>query len=121
MTRSFLFILLICWLQPVMGQAVGTGHVAGNAHPVARARDLVVDWPAGGRRTGRLVLSMKKDSSLIRSLSIVKDGITLNVARDIDPTFLLRVGRRDLISQNGWNIFFDKVPLKGYRNYEVTL
>jgi len=64
---------------------------------------------------------MKKDSGLIRSLSIVKDGVARNVVRDVDPTFLLRVGRRDLLSQNGWNIFFDKVPLKGYQSYQVTL
>jgi len=83
--------------------------------------DRVVEWPAGGQRTGKLVLSLKKNSGLIRSISIVKDGITLDALRDADPTFLLRVGRRDLISQNGWNIFFDKVPLKGYRSYDIRL
>ncbi|HVU59171.1 MAG TPA: hypothetical protein VHD83_29115 [Puia sp.] len=109
MRRSFLFILLVGRLLPVMGQT-----------SAARA-GRVVEWPAGEHRMGRLVLSMAADSGLIRSLSVVRNGVVRNVLRDADPTFLLRVGRRDLISQNGWNIFFDKVPAKGYKSYEVRL
>ena len=102
-------LMICCWLQSVMGQGTKA------------ATERVVEWPAGGRRTGKLVLSLKKDSSLIRELSVVTRGVVKKVVSDVDPTFLLRVGRRDLISQNGWNIFFDKVPLKGYKSYEVRL
>jgi hypothetical protein len=80
-----------------------------------------VEWPAGPGLRGRLVLSMLKDSALIHSLSIVKDGVVREVLRDADASFLLRVGKRDLVSQNGWNIFFDKVPLKPYRTYWVEM
>jgi len=99
-----------------MGQMGATGR----DHAVA-GTDHIVEWPAGGQWTGRLVLSMSADSCLIREMSVVKQGAVRKVVREMDPVFLLRVGRRDLISQNGWNIFFDKVPLKGYRSYEVKL
>jgi hypothetical protein len=68
-----------------------------------------------------MVLSMDPDSSLIRSLSIESGAIVQSIVKDVDPSFLLRVGRRDLISQNGWNIFFDKVPSKGYHSYQLRL
>lgn len=99
--RSLVVLLFFCWLQPVIGQTV--------------------EWPAGEHRTGKLVLSMKKDSSLIKQLSVTEHGVVRKIASELDPVFLLRVGRRDLLSQNGWNIFFDKVPSKGYRSYEVRL
>jgi hypothetical protein len=81
----------------------------------------VIEWPAGHGQRGRLVLSMSGDSALIQSLSIVKGNVVREVLRDADPTFLLRVGKRDLISQNGWNIFFDKVPLKPYTSYDIVM
>jgi len=81
----------------------------------------VVEWPAGSGLTGRLVLGMGKDSPLIRSLSVARGKIIREVLQDADPTFLLRVGKRDLVSQNGWNIFFDKVPLKPNRAYQVVM
>ena len=81
----------------------------------------VVEWPANGGRRGRIVLNMSQDEALIRNLSVVKDGVVREVLKEVDVMFLLRVGKRDLVSQNGWNIFFDKVPLKGYRTYKVEL
>jgi hypothetical protein len=109
---KFLTILLTCFgLQPLMGQQM----------PETTKKDFVVEWPAGGHRTGRLVLSMNADSSLIRSMSVTHGSTIVNVVRDVDPGIFLRVGRRDLVSQNGWNIFFDKVPAKGYHSYNLTL
>ncbi|MET0300073.1 MAG: hypothetical protein ABW036_09940, partial [Flavitalea sp.] len=33
--------------------------------------------------------------------------------------FVLTIGKRDLVSQNGWNIFFDRVPTKPFRSHKV--
>lgn len=38
-----------------------------------------------------------------------------------DPVFLLTVGMRDLVSQNGWNIFFDKTNKLTNKTYAVNL
>ena len=102
MLRKAIFFILCFW---------GAG---------ATAQDRVVEWPAGVGTQGRLVLNMSKDSALIRSFTVVHGRSRRMVVRDVDPTFLLRVGKRDLVSQNGWNIFFDKVPSKPYRTYPVV-
>jgi hypothetical protein len=41
------------------------------------------------------------------------------IASGLDPVFILTVGKRDLVSQNGWNIFFDKVPNKPFKSYNI--
>lgn len=78
---------------------------------------LTVQWPVGNRYFGKLLLDFSKDKPLFKSIQIKN----IEVANSIDPTFLLTIGKRDLVSQNGWNIFFDKVPLKPYETYTVNL
>src|ERR1700754_2725279 len=85
------------------------------------AAQTTVDWPAGKGTIGRLVLGLKPDEALFRRVEMVKNASVRTCLRDADPMFLLRVGTRDLVTQNGWNIFFDKVPLKPYKNYMVKL
>src|SRR5436853_7696400 len=80
-----------------------------------------VDWPAGKGTIGRLVLGMKPDEALFRSVAMVKKGVVRTCLRDADPVFMLRVGTRDLVSQHGWNLFFDKVRLQAYTNDAVKL
>ncbi|HTI94070.1 MAG TPA: hypothetical protein VL727_25925 [Puia sp.] len=87
----------------------------------AAASDTTVDWPAGKGAIGRLVLGLGPGDAVFRSVLLVKDGKVRTCLRDADPMFLLRVGTRDLVTQNGWNIFFDKVPLKPYKNYALKL
>src|SRR5882757_5292543 len=84
-------------------------------------KQLVIDWPADHQRSGRLVLNLERDSALIYGVSVVKGGVVRVALGNADPAFLLRVGKRDLVSQNGWNIFFDKVPLKPYHTYRVMV
>jgi hypothetical protein len=56
---------------------------------------------------------------LFSSIQLSKGGIYQQVIKDVDPQFILTEGKRDLISQNGWNIFFDKVPLKPHHSYKI--
>ncbi len=99
---------------------LATFLVAGFFYLGAVAQ-TTVDWPAGKGTIGRLVLGTKPDEALFRRVEMVKNGSVRTCLRDADPMFLLRVGTRDLVTQNGWNIFFDKVPLKPYTNYAVKL
>lgn len=69
---------------------------------------LYVSWPAGEGRTGKLVFDLNNKGALFQSMQINTAGTVNEVARQMDPAFLLTTGKRDLISQNGWNIFFDK-------------
>jgi hypothetical protein len=83
--------------------------------------ELLVRWPAGAQEKALLRISMDKGSALIKSMGWQKNNNTSEIARDLDPVFVLTVGKRDLVSQNGWNIFFDKVHLKPYQAHLVQL
>jgi hypothetical protein len=83
--------------------------------------ELEVRWQAGNREVATLQLSLGKDSALIKSIRMRGDAGMQVIMEDLDPVFLLTVGKRDLISQNGWNIFFDKVHLKPYQAHLVQL
>ncbi|WP_184545502.1 hypothetical protein [Mucilaginibacter sp. FT3.2] len=81
---------------------------------------FTITWPAGGGNKGRLVLNLKNDEPLFSSIGLGKNGVYQTIIQNVDPQFILTEGKRDLISQNGWNIFFDKVPLKPYQSYKVA-
>jgi len=82
---------------------------------------LSIRWPAGAQRVGEAVIDMDPEQPLLKSLSLIVQGKSKVISTDLDPSFLLSVGKRDLLSQNGWNIFFDKVPLKPYKTFPVQL
>ena len=65
-----------------------------------------------------LRLDLSKDKPLFKSIPGTSTKV---IAKNIDPAFILTIGKRDLVSQNGWNIFFDKVPLKPHQSYIVNL
>lgn len=78
---------------------------------------LEVSWPVGNALKGKVVFDLAPSHPLFKTISLGKQVITAGV----DPEFVMTVGKRDLLSQNGWNIFFDKVPNKPYQSYLLTL
>ena len=77
---------------------------------------LTVSWPVGKNDFGKLLLDLSKDKPLFKSIQLKNKEL----AAGLDPAFILTIGKRDLISQNGWNIFFDKVPLKPHESYTLN-
>ncbi|MHA4844227.1 hypothetical protein ACX0G7_08690 [Flavitalea antarctica] len=80
-----------------------------------------VTWPASDSTRGNIVLDMQEGSPLINTLQLIKGNKINNIVRHVDPSFVLTIGKRDLVSQNGWNIFFDRVNLKPYTVHRVEL
>lgn len=80
---------------------------------------ISISWPAGSDTYGKMLLDLSRNKPLIKAISIGNKTSLKNIANNIDPAFILTVGKRDLVSQNGWNIFFDKVPLKPHQSYVV--
>ncbi|MES2827600.1 MAG: hypothetical protein V4687_05590 [Bacteroidota bacterium] len=78
---------------------------------------IEVKWPAGNGNYGQVALNMDPAQPLFKSIAI---GAKI-VSNDVDPSFLLSIGKRDLLSQNGWNIFFDKVPQKPFKTFPIVL
>ena len=86
-----------------------------------RDRLLTINWPAGSRTVGQLVINLRKELPLFSSLGLLEGTQYSKSLQQADPAFMLSVGRRDLVSQNGWNIFFDKVPSRPYQRYPITI
>src|SRR5215204_217207 len=97
-------------------------YSAKNGAKVSVARNIIsVRWPAGNNLQGQVIIDLNKERPLFNSIDIVGERDGLTIAKDVDPVFLLTVGKRDLVSQNGWNIFFDKVPLKPFKSHLVAI
>ncbi|MBC3788492.1 hypothetical protein [Spirosoma utsteinense] len=88
---------------------------------VKRGNDVVLSWPTTNKETGRLVVNLETGKPLFSHIQLSKGGRFSEIATDVDPAFVLTVGKRDLISQNGWNIFFDKTNKLPSKAYAVAL
>ena len=75
---------------------------------VAQKKLLSVTWPAGNGESGKIVFNLQNGKPLFNSIQLSSFGKMEEIGINLDPVFLLTVGKRDLVSQNGWNIFFDK-------------
>jgi hypothetical protein len=82
---------------------------------------LEITWPAGGQHVAKVQLDLSPSSPLFKRITLGTKAAPVTVAEDLDPTFLLSIGKRDLMSQNGWNIFFDKVPSRPYQVIPIAL
>lgn len=76
---------------------------------------LSLSWPAGAGKTGKIMLDLAASKPVFKSIELREENKNHQIAAGLDPAFVLTTGKRDLISQNGWNIFFDKVPDKPFK------
>jgi hypothetical protein len=84
---------------------------------IQRGQLLEVSWPAGNSLSGKIVFDLETARPLFKEIALGKSLVTAGV----DPAFVLTVGKRDLLSQNGWNIFFDKVPNRPHQTYPIAI
>ncbi|MEJ1238368.1 hypothetical protein WBG78_09575 [Chryseolinea sp. T2] len=80
---------------------------------------LTLSWPTGPGKTGRIILDLSVAKPVFRSIELQEGKNNHQIAAGLDPAFVLTVGKRDLVSQNGWNIFFDKVPNKTFSAHNI--
>lgn len=93
----------------------------GEAAVSYNQKILKVKWPAGNNSFGSVDFDLQKGKPLFKSIALIKGTSQKVISADLDPAFLLSIGKRDLMSQNGWNIFFDKVPMRPYKTFNVDL
>ncbi|WP_217451973.1 hypothetical protein [Mucilaginibacter humi] len=87
----------------------------------ATGSKIDLSWPTGANQHGRVVLDLDKNTPLFKSIQATNKGIYKEVAANLNPEFILTIGKRDLVSQNGWNIFFDRVPTKPFKAYHAEM
>jgi hypothetical protein len=118
-------ILVLCvlptWLQAQIPVDLKGFDKKKGAHATVEGDKLLVEWPAGKLESGRVIIDLNKSQPLIGSLQIGTNAKFKTIADHLDPAIILTVGKRDLVSQNGWNIFFDKTAYLPYKSYPVTL
>jgi hypothetical protein len=123
--RSFgllLYTVLLCTITNAQMKINTTGFESKNGASVLHKNNqLVIGWPVGAAQKGQVIINLEIDKPLFSSIGIGEGATAKSIIKQADPAFLLTVGKRDLVSQNGWNIFFDKVPLKPHQSYVLTL
>jgi hypothetical protein len=121
--KYFFTVQLLFSLALLHGQApvnLDNLNTKNGASVTVSANSFTVQWPVSRSEKGKLVFNLEKDQPLFKSMALTQGATSREIVKDLDPVFLLTVGKRDLISQNGWNIFFDKVHLKPHRPHTVT-
>jgi hypothetical protein len=84
-------------------------------------KKLVIDWPAGKAGTAKMILDLDRTKPLFNSIRIKKSKDFKEIASNLDPVFVLRVGKRTLSpASGGWDVFFDRVPTRPYTTKLIT-
>lgn len=82
--------------------------------------DLEISWPLNGNGYAQLTLNLLKGQPLFKTMGIAQNNKLNTIATNVDPVFILNVGKRTLKKENGWTIFFDKVPTRPYTSHLLT-
>lgn len=123
MKKIILFALLLVNIIAKGQLPVDLSGLQKNSGAVATVRNNLLDisWQAGKTEKARLLINLDQQQPLFKSIQLTSQGVFKEIAAGLDPAFIITLGKRDLVSQNGWNIFFDRVPLKPYQAYPVQV
>lgn len=93
----------------------------GEATVKVQEGTLLVTWPTGEMEQGKIILNIKKEEPLFKSIQLGEEGNYTEIATNLNPEILLTVGQRDLTKKSGWNIFFDITGYLPQETYPVKL
>ncbi|RZJ88810.1 MAG: hypothetical protein EOO20_12610, partial [Chryseobacterium sp.] len=83
---------------------------------------ITLTWPAGHNLTGKMLIDLQKDHPMFKSVLLGKNKVFKEIGSDLDPAFVLTIGKRSLSpSSGGWDVFFDRVPKKPFHSYPVII
>lgn len=121
MKKNITLLLIICCSVFYAKGQVGLQAFKNNGTTVAsNKKELVLSWPVGEGSVGKMVLNLDNTQPLFSSLQLGKKGALKEIATNLDPAFVLRVGKRTLSpSSGGWDVFFDRVPTRPYTTNAV--
>lgn len=116
MKKSLPLFIIICIFFINASAQVNLRAFKSNGTTVSVSQKrLVVHWPVGKGAIGKMILDLENGKPLFNSLQMGKKGALKIVAANLDPVFILRVGKRTLSAESGgWDVFFDRVPTRPY-------
>ncbi len=125
---NFRILMLLALILVSIGQVQAQSKLdtsgfnpTNGATITLNAQVMEITWPAGETLNGKVQIDMSADQPLLKRISLGTKSKYHTISEDLDPSFLLTIGKRDLLSQNRWNIFFDKVPARPHSTYPVML
>ncbi|MBC6111275.1 hypothetical protein ACFOG5_09170 [Pedobacter fastidiosus] len=112
-------VLLFLFVSPFFLKAqipVDLSRFKRNGSTVSVSKKVItVSWPTGKSASGKMVLDLDQNKPLFNRIFLSKNGTFKEVAKNLDPAFVLRVGKRTLSpASGGWDVFFDRVPTRPY-------
>ncbi|MGS2741840.1 hypothetical protein [Sinomicrobium sp. M5D2P17] len=94
------------------------GNLEENETKINReGNNLEITWPLANANEARMVLNLEEGKPLFHTMGIVEKGNLKEIVQDLDPAFIINVGKRTLKPENGWTVFFDKVPERPYTSH----
>ncbi|MDQ3846839.1 MAG: hypothetical protein M3342_22925, partial [Bacteroidota bacterium] len=121
--KSILFLLIITSLF-TRGQIpvdLSRFDKTSAAKASVQNNSLSISWPTGKTEQGKMIINLENEKPLFSSIQLSKKGVFQEIAANLDPVFLLTIGKRDLVSQNGWNIFFDTTNRAPHKTFVVDV
>lgn len=100
---------------------VDLSHYTQKAKTAVKDSLLTITWPAGKTEQGKIILNLENKKPLFKSIQLSSDNIYKEIGSELDPAFILTIGKRDLVSQNGWNIFFDSTNRASHKSFNTIL
>ncbi len=83
---------------------------------------LTLNWPGAANNEGQLVLDLHQGKPLFKQINLIENKKSYTIATALDPLFVLTIGKRTLDPKSaGWDVFFDKVPERPFKSYNVVL
>ena len=121
--KNFVFLLLLLIIHSVSNAQIKVDvadYDRKNDIKLNIQKDILnLTWRCAKTEKGKISINLENNKPLIKSFHIERLGVMQEVGVELNPAFLLTVGKRDLVSQNGWNIFFDR-PNKKPKNKFVA-
>jgi hypothetical protein len=124
MLKKVVFAMVVAMWFAAKGQAqvdFSRFNKSGDVKADTEKALIAIVWPAAKAQSAKMVIDLEKDKPLFKSLEVGKDDVFREVAAALDPAFILTIGKRDLRSQNGWNIFFDTTNRAPHHSFRVKL
>ncbi|MBC7830363.1 MAG: hypothetical protein H7122_21680 [Chitinophagaceae bacterium] len=119
---SILYFILLSFIPSVSQIPIDLSRFDKKNGSIVSVRGdiLEITWPVGKTEKGRVLLNLKKDKPLFSKISMSKSGQFKEIASQLDPSFILTIGKRTLSpASGGWDAFFDKVPTRPFKSYVV--
>src|SRR4028118_1601367 len=58
---------------------------------------ISVSWPVSEKDSGKISVNLEKGRPLLKSIGVTRSGMLHDIVTNVDPAFILTVGKRDLV------------------------